>query len=175
MQSLYYSVFDTDVCTVLVVLNQDGCICYASLGKPAVELKRIMVKDFQSLSYQLKPLSTMKGDKAQIDKSVEKFKLLVEKPSVSQDIKIQIVFGTPFQRKVWKELIKIPAGEIRTYKELADSLGTHSRVVGNCCGANRVAVLIPCHRVVGANHKLTGYRWGKSYKEYLLKQEGIDI
>ena len=77
--------------------------------------------------------------------------------------------------KVWKELVKIPAGQTRTYKELADLLGTHSRVIGNCCGANRIAVLIPCHRVVGANNKLTGYRWGKSYKEYLLKQEGIGI
>ncbi|KAG8203252.1 MGT1, partial [Candida africana] len=175
MSNLYYTVFDTDVCTVLLVLTLNGFVCYASLGKPAIELKGIMAKDFLSLPYQLKPLSTMTGDKIEIDKSVEKFKLLVETPSVSQNIKTELLFGTPLQRKVWKELVKIPAGQTRTYKELADLLGIHSRVIGNCCGANRIAVLIPCHRVVGANNKLTGYRWGKSYKEYLLKQEGIGI
>ena len=104
MSNLYYTVFDTDVCTVLLVLTLNGFVCYASLGKPAIELKGIMAKDFLSLPYQLKPLSTMTGDKIEIDKSVEKFKLLVETPSVSQDIKTELIFGTPLQRKVWKRI-----------------------------------------------------------------------
>lgn len=84
--------------------------------------------------------------------------------------------GTPFQQAVWAELQKIPYGETRTYGQLAAALGKPraSRAVGGACHCNPVAILIPCHRVVGANGSLTGYAGGLDIKEYLLELEKQD-
>lgn len=81
--------------------------------------------------------------------------------------------GTPFQQAVWAELLKIPYGETRTYGQLAAALGKPkaSRAVGSACHCNPIGILIPCHRVVGANGSLTGYAGGLDVKEYLLELE----
>jgi methylated-DNA-[protein]-cysteine S-methyltransferase len=81
--------------------------------------------------------------------------------------------GTPFQRTVWSELRKIPYGETRTYGELAEALGnpTASRAVGLANGKNPVGIIVPCHRVVGANGSLTGYGGGLDRKQRLLDFE----
>ncbi|MGA4845701.1 methylated-DNA--[protein]-cysteine S-methyltransferase [Streptomyces sp. G5(2025)] len=82
--------------------------------------------------------------------------------------------GTPFQRMVWDELLRIPYGEIRTYGELAENLGKPgaSRAVGLANGKNPISVIVPCHRVVGANGNLTGYGGGLDRKQRLLAFEG---
>lgn len=81
--------------------------------------------------------------------------------------------GTLFQRQVWAALAAIPRGETRTYGELATALGRPqaARAVGAACGANPVAVFIPCHRAVGASGALTGYAWGLERKAALLRLE----
>ena len=83
------------------------------------------------------------------------------------------VFGTPFQQQVWQALMSIPCGVQRTYGELAAQLGKPkgARAVGAACGANAISVLIPCHRVVGQQGQLTGYRWGIARKKQLLEYE----
>jgi len=80
--------------------------------------------------------------------------------------------GSAFQQRVWAALQAIPAGETRRYGELAASLGSHARAVARACASNPVALLVPCHRVVGANQALTGYRWGLERKAALLEAEG---
>jgi len=82
--------------------------------------------------------------------------------------------GTPFQRAVWAAVAAIPAGETRTYGELAAALGRPraARAVGAANGANPLALAVPCHRVVGANGALTGYAWGLEKKRWLLEHEG---
>lgn len=82
--------------------------------------------------------------------------------------------GTPFQRSVWKALVGIPAGQTRGYGELARSLGTPnaSRAVGLANGSNPIAIVVPCHRVIGASGKLTGYAGGVHRKHWLLEHEG---
>lgn len=82
--------------------------------------------------------------------------------------------GTPFQVEAWKALLMIPYGETMTYKELATSLGNTaaSRAVGHANNKNKIAIIIPCHRLIGSNGKLSGYVGGLDKKEYLLKLEG---
>lgn len=81
--------------------------------------------------------------------------------------------GTEFQRQVWAELRRIPAGATISYKELAARIGRPSatRAVGLANGANPVAIVIPCHRVIGANGALTGYGGGLDRKRWLLAHE----
>ncbi|WP_151480219.1 methylated-DNA--[protein]-cysteine S-methyltransferase [Streptomyces albicerus] len=81
--------------------------------------------------------------------------------------------GTPFQRSVWEQLRKIPYGETRSYGELADALGNPkaSRAVGLANGKNPLGIIVPCHRVVGADGSLTGYGGGLERKQRLLDFE----
>ncbi|MEU5086486.1 methylated-DNA--[protein]-cysteine S-methyltransferase [Streptomyces sp. NPDC021356] len=81
--------------------------------------------------------------------------------------------GTPFQRRVWEQLRAIPYGETRTYGELAHALGSPqaSRAVGLANGKNPVGIIVPCHRVIGANGSLTGYGGGLARKRRLLDFE----
>jgi methylated-DNA-[protein]-cysteine S-methyltransferase len=81
--------------------------------------------------------------------------------------------GTPFQVSVWQELMKIPYGQTRTYGEIAKSLGRPgaSRAVGMANHDNRIAIVIPCHRVIGQNGSLTGYAGGIHLKQQLLSLE----
>jgi methylated-DNA-[protein]-cysteine S-methyltransferase len=82
--------------------------------------------------------------------------------------------GTPFQRSVWNALVAIPSGQTRGYGELARLLGVPnaSRAVGLANGSNPVALVVPCHRVIGASGKLTGYASGLHRKDWLLRHEG---
>jgi O-6-methylguanine DNA methyltransferase len=81
--------------------------------------------------------------------------------------------GTPFQISVWRELCAIPWGATRSYGEIARRLGRPdaSRAVGAANGSNPLAIIIPCHRAIGADGSLTGYRWGLEYKRRLLDHE----
>lgn len=81
--------------------------------------------------------------------------------------------GTPFQRRVWAALRRIPAGETTTYGALAAALGAPAaaRAVGLACGRNPIAIAVPCHRVVGADGRLTGYAGGLERKRWLLSHE----
>ena len=81
--------------------------------------------------------------------------------------------GTAFQRRVWEALRAIPPGQTATYAEVAQRLGVPRavRAVANACGANALAVAIPCHRVIGSDGRLTGYRWGVERKQRLLDRE----
>jgi methylated-DNA-[protein]-cysteine S-methyltransferase len=91
--------------------------------------------------------------------------------------------GTPFQRAVWQALLGIPFGRTKTYGEIASQVGngavprenrgTAPRAVGTAVGRNPVSILVPCHRVIGANGSLTGYAGGLPCKEKLLQHEGV--
>ena len=82
--------------------------------------------------------------------------------------------GTPFQQRVWQELQEIPWGTTTTYREIAEHLGQPAavRAVGHANGRNPIAIVIPCHRVVGADGRLTGYAGGIATKRRLLQHEG---
>lgn len=88
------------------------------------------------------------------------------------DIKLKIS-GTEFQNKVWRELINVPYGETRTYKDIAEAVNNSKacRAVGGANNKNKIAIIIPCHRIIGSSGTLTGYAGGLWRKEWLLQHE----
>ncbi|HEX6694379.1 MAG TPA: methylated-DNA--[protein]-cysteine S-methyltransferase [Longimicrobiales bacterium] len=93
----------------------------------------------------------------------------VLQPNIPLDLQ-----GTPFQRLVWEALLSVPAGTTTTYTELAERIGRPSsvRAVAQACGANALAVIVPCHRAVRRDGGVSGYRWGVDRKRRLLEREG---
>jgi O-6-methylguanine DNA methyltransferase len=91
----------------------------------------------------------------------------------SFDLPLDLSEGTDFQRAVWRQMAKIPAGETRTYKQLAARIGKPAavRAVGAACAANPIPILIPCHRIVASNGKLGGFSGGLHWKQRLLALE----
>ncbi|WP_286262741.1 methylated-DNA--[protein]-cysteine S-methyltransferase [Thalassotalea atypica] len=85
--------------------------------------------------------------------------------------------GTPFQKKVWQALCQIPCGKTVSYGWIAKKIGNEKavRAVGTANGANPIALIVPCHRVIGSNQKLTGYAGGLALKAKLLMHEGADF
>lgn len=84
-----------------------------------------------------------------------------------------LLVGTDFQKKIWKTLMDIPFGAVSTYKKQAEKMGDPNavRAVANANGANSIAIIIPCHRIIGSNGKLVGYAGGLSVKQKLLEIE----
>lgn len=115
-------------------------------------------------------LEIFKQTKIWLDKYFNK-----EKPNID-DLKLKLE-GTPFQIKVWNILKTIPYGKTITYGNIAKKINskTSARAVGGAIGHNPIPIIIPCHRVIGANNNLTGYTGGIDVKIKLLKLEGIDI
>jgi len=106
------------------------------------------------------------------NKYIDEVVKAVDTPTVQSHLPMDIN-GTTFQKRVWAALCDVPAGETATYTELAAKIGAPEavRAVANACGANPVAVLIPCHRAVRSDGGLGGYRWGIERKKRLLEIE----
>jgi AraC family transcriptional regulator of adaptative response/methylated-DNA-[protein]-cysteine methyltransferase len=112
------------------------------------------------------------GGDSGFEKLVAKVVGFVEAPQLGLDLPLD-VRGTAFQQRVWQALRKIPAGETASYADIAKRIGkpTAMRAVAQACAANKLAVAIPCHRVVRNDGALSGYRWGVARKEALLARE----
>ncbi|MFD0713422.1 methylated-DNA--[protein]-cysteine S-methyltransferase [Paenibacillus sp. GCM10027626] len=95
-------------------------------------------------------------------------------PVSFKDVPLDLI-GTPFQQQVWTALADVPYGETRTYGDIAAAIDSPRavRAVGAANGANPLPIILPCHRIVGANRKLTGFRGGLVMKKRLLELEGI--
>jgi methylated-DNA-[protein]-cysteine S-methyltransferase len=94
------------------------------------------------------------------------------------DLPLDMSAATPFQRKVYERLLKIPYGQVATYGEVARDIGAEmgtARAVGQAVGANPIAIVVPCHRVVAADGRLVGFGGGIGRKAALLRREGIDV
>ncbi|MFN3989081.1 MAG: methylated-DNA--[protein]-cysteine S-methyltransferase [Erythrobacter sp.] len=113
-------------------------------------------------------------DGARINALAAEVAAAIETPSPAMlEIPLDIA-GTPFQQRVWRAVRAIPCGETRSYAALAKALDkpAASRAIGGANAANRIAVLIPCHRVIAADGTLGGYAWGLEIKAELLRREG---
>ncbi len=112
------------------------------------------------------------ADEATFGDAVEQLKAYFSGDLVDFDLDLDLV-GTEFQRRVWAALLTIPYGETRSYGEIALQIGTPgaSRAVGLANGHNPIGIVVPCHRVIGANGSLTGYGGGLNRKKQLLEME----
>lgn len=111
-----------------------------------------------------------------IKKCFKQLKEYFEGSRIKFDLPLDIK-GTEFQNKVWNELLKIPYGEVKSYKDIAMAIGNEKvcRAIGMANNKNPIPIIIPCHRVIGSNGKLVGYAGGLNVKEKLLNIEKIDI
>jgi AraC family transcriptional regulator of adaptative response/methylated-DNA-[protein]-cysteine methyltransferase len=118
------------------------------------------------------PNATLSGDDADFARWVATVVGFVEAPGLGLDLPLD-VRGTAFQQRVWRALSQIPAGSTASYAEMALKIGMPggARAVARACAANRLAVAIPCHRVVRSDGATSGYRWGVERKRALLDRE----
>jgi len=155
-----------DLGWIIVGATERG-ICWLAIGSSANEAQDSIREEF--------PAAEITADPKLAD-TVRKIVEGLGSSSRSETLPLDLR-GTAFQLRVWKALQEIPAGETKTYSQLAAEMGIPSstRAVARACALNRVSVLVPCHRVVGVSGSLTGYRWGVERKRELLKHEGARL
>jgi len=149
---------------VLVAQSHRG-ICAILLGDDPDRLVRDLQDQF--------PKAELLGGDKRFERLVAQVVGFLEAPSLGLDLPLD-VRGTAFQERVWRALREIPAGKTVSYTELAERIGAPkaTRAVAQACGANQIAVAIPCHRVVRRDGDISGYRWGVERKRELLRREG---
>ena len=156
----------------MIVAATERGLCWLALGSDSAEAEASLREEF--------PLATLKHDQSLsrlVDEALAAVRDgsdLTQSRASHESLDLR---GTVFQLRVWQALRAIPRGETRSYSELAREMGEpkSTRAVARACATNRVALLVPCHRVVGASGSLTGYRWGVERKRQLLEQEGARI
>lgn len=160
---ILFAVGECSLGSVLVACSQKG-VCAILLGDSA----QVLLEDLQSRF----PHAELIGGDAAFERLVARVVGFVDAPRIGLDLPLDIQ-GTAFQERVWQALRKIPAGSTASYAEIAAAIGAPAsfRAVAQACGANNLAVAIPCHRVVRADGGLSGYRWGIGRKEKLLNLE----
>ncbi len=166
-EDIRWSIVDTALGQAIVATTTRG-ICMVELGEDPDALVRALGAEFPHARLQ------------QVDAGRDEFlaprvravadALAGKRALVSVDL-----MGTAFQKRVWDALMKIPAGETRSYAELAAALDAPkaARAVASACAHNRVAIVVPCHRVIRGDGSLGGYRWGLALKQQLLGRERV--
>jgi AraC family transcriptional regulator of adaptative response/methylated-DNA-[protein]-cysteine methyltransferase len=152
----------------MVVGATERGLCWLALGATSAEAEGSLREEF--------PLATVRRDASLstlVDSALASVREGADLGRIRSGLDGLDLRGTVFQLRVWQALRQIPRGETRSYSELAREMGEPkaTRAVARACAVNRVAVVVPCHRVVGANGSLTGYRWGVERKKALLEAE----
>lgn len=157
-----YTVVSSTLGYLLVAMTEKG-VCAVKLGDDAEKLELLLQAEFKKAEIRRDDTAHQEWIQA-----ILAF-IAVEQPHLNLPLDIR---GTAFQIQVWQALQKIPYGETRTYQDIAREIGTNAvRAVGSACGANPVALIIPCHRVLRSDGSLGGYEWGLERKRKLLELE----
>ena len=158
-----FDVFDTRLGVLLIAATRRGA-CSVRLGNDAVALEASLRADF--------PHREIRRDRQRLAAYGDALARSVAAGADPRRLPLDVA-GTRFQRRVWRAIGRIPPGCTRTYADLARGLGMPrgARAVASACGANPVALLVPCHRVIGRGGELRGYRFGVTRKRALLERE----
>lgn len=166
--TITYSITDCHLGRLLVAATHKG-ICAIRLGDEDEILKNDLFQEFPKAQIN-------QGNNQWLKEWTEKILEHLNSNLPSLDLALDIQ-ATAFQRHVWEKLMEIPYGVTQSYQEVATSIGQPRavRAVANACGANPIALAIPCHRVVRSDGSLGGYRWGIERKKTLLAREKATI
>ena len=158
-----FAIGECSLGAILVAQSARG-VCAILLGDDPDALARDLQDQF--------PNATLIGGDANFEQLIARVVGLIEAPSLGLDLPLD-VRGTAFQQRVWQALREIPPGTTASYAEIAARIGSPKsvRAVAQACGANHLAVAIPCHRVVRSDGSLSGYRWGVERKRELIERE----
>ena len=158
-----FAIGECSLGAILVACSERG-VCAILLGDDADTLARDLQDRF--------PQASLTGGDAEFERLVAQVVGFVEAPGLGLDLPLD-VRGTAFQQRVWQALRKIPAGKTASYSDIAARIGSPKsvRAVAQACAANRLAVAVPCHRVVRNDGAVSGYRWGVERKRVLLDRE----
>lgn len=161
--AIRFAIGECSLGAVLVAATERG-VCAISLGDDPDALLRDLQDRF--------PQAELIGGDKDFERLVAKVVGFIERPGPWPDLPLDIR-GTAFQQRVWSALLRIPAGKTATYTEIAQRIGAPQavRAVAGACAANKIAIAIPCHRVVRNDGSLSGYRWGVARKKALLVRE----
>jgi AraC family transcriptional regulator, regulatory protein of adaptative response / methylated-DNA-[protein]-cysteine methyltransferase len=161
--TIHYTAVPTTLGLLLVAVTERG-VCSVSLGDDEAALVQELRKEY--------PGATLERSSDARDRLVDAVVAHVEGRASGDDLPLDLR-ATAFQWQVWRALQRIPEGATRSYQAVATELGrpTAARAVARACASNRIAVLIPCHRVVRGDGELGGYRWGIARKAALLVRE----
>ncbi len=159
----YFAIDSSLLGPVLVARSEPG-VCAILMGDDA----SILTRDLQDRF----PRAELIGDDGNCEQLVAKVASFIECPALGLDLPLDIR-GTAFQQRVWQALRQIPVGSTASYTEIANQIGMPKsvRAVAQACGANALALAVPCHRVVRSDGSLSGYRWGIERKRALLDRE----
>lgn len=162
-----FAIGESSLGLVLVARNERG-VCAILMGDDSGELIRDLQDRF--------PQANAIGDDEDCEQLIAKVMEFVETPAIGLDLPLDLPLdlgGTAFQRRVWEALREIPVGSTASYADIANRIGSPRsvRAVAQACGANALAMTIPCHRVVRSDGALSGYRWGVERKRMLLDRE----
>jgi AraC family transcriptional regulator of adaptative response/methylated-DNA-[protein]-cysteine methyltransferase len=158
-----YGIGESSLGKILVATTAVG-ICAVALGHLESELEDDLRARFA--------LAEITRDDAGLGDTLKQILSQLTEHPLAVDLPLDIR-ATAFQRRVWAALRAIPRGETRSYAQLANEIGQSQavRAVARACATNPIALVIPCHRVIGSNGKMTGYRWGVERKQRLLQIE----
>jgi AraC family transcriptional regulator of adaptative response/methylated-DNA-[protein]-cysteine methyltransferase len=142
----------------------DAGVCFNGFAEPDEALLGDLHRRF--------PRARIVAGDAALTQTVSAVLEFIAEPKQALDLPLDLR-GTAFQLRVWQALTRIPAGETRSYAQLAEMIGNPRavRAVARSCATNPVSLAVPCHRVVGSDGDLTGYRWGVPRKRALLESE----
>lgn len=159
-----YNIADSSLGCILAACSQKGVVLIALGDNPSLLVNNLLQQ------FPLANLSTQPVLQQILLKLVD----FIELPTKQLDLPLDI-HGTLFQRRVWQALLEIPLGSHCSYGQIARQIGAPkaARAVAAACAANRLALAIPCHRVISATGKLCGYRWGAERKAILLSRESV--
>ena len=161
--SIHFAVGQCSLGAILVAQSQRG-VCAILLGDDPDTLVRDLQDQF--------PKADLVGADRGFEQLIARVVGFIEAPALGLDLPLDLR-GTAFQERVWRALREIPVGSTASYAQIAERIGAPKsfRAVAQACGANHLAVAIPCHRVVRSNGELSGYRWGVERKRQLLERE----
>jgi AraC family transcriptional regulator of adaptative response/methylated-DNA-[protein]-cysteine methyltransferase len=166
-ESIAYAARGTTLGLLLMAATERG-ICFAQFGNNEALLVSELKSEFPRARISVSPMA----HSSELDAWMQAFEAHIAARAPRPELPLDLR-GTAFQLRVWKFLLGIPEGEVRSYGQVARSIGapTAVRAVASACAANRIAVLVPCHRVLRGDGGLGGYRWGLERKRTLLAAE----